>query len=173
MDADEEDALHKDDIFHILQNERRRQVLRHLRDVEDTVEMRKLAETIAAWENDTTIQNLYSDQRQRVYIALYQSHLPKLDELGVIEYNQARGIVRPTDRVADIVRYLDTESTEANTPGDDPPITAWTTLLGAVAGVALLLGGAALLGVFPVSVAGLAAAIFVTGIVSVGSIHLR
>lgn len=58
--------------------------------------MRTLAEEIAAWEHETTVQQLGNDQRQRTYIGLYQSHLPKLDDYGVIEYNQDRGIIEPT-----------------------------------------------------------------------------
>jgi len=86
--------LSKDKIFHVLQTQRRRDALRYLKDNEGPVEMRTLAEQVAAWENDTTVEALASDERQRVYIALYQSHLPKLDKEGVIEYNQRRGVVK-------------------------------------------------------------------------------
>lgn len=85
--------LSKDKIFHILQTQRRRDALRYLKENDGAVEMRELAEQVAAWENNTTLQALTSDQRQRVYIALYQSHLPKLDNEGIIKYNQSRGIV--------------------------------------------------------------------------------
>lgn len=113
------ETLEKDDIFHVLQNERRRQVLRHLEGVDHTVQMRDVAEKIAAWENDTTVANLHSDQRQRVYIALYQSHLPKLDELGVIEYNQARGTIETTSRIDSITDYLEPNSSDKWDPRSD------------------------------------------------------
>ena len=105
-DADESAALPKDEIFHLLQNQRRRYVLQYLQEVDGTVEMRDMAEQVAAWEHDTTLQALTSDERQRVYIALYQAHLPKLDEKGVINYNQSRGIVEPTERVNQLTQYL-------------------------------------------------------------------
>lgn len=91
-------SISKDDAFHLLQNSRRRAVLRHLLANPDREQfrMRDVAEAVAAWENDTTPEHLASDQRQRVYIALYQSHLPKLDEEGIIEYNQPRGVVEPS-----------------------------------------------------------------------------
>ena len=107
-DGDEMAALPKDEIFHLLQNQRRRYVLRYLQEVDGTVEMRDMAEQVAAWEHDTTLQALTSDERQRVYIALYQAHLPKLDEKGVINYNQSRGIIEPTERVTQLTRYLET-----------------------------------------------------------------
>jgi hypothetical protein len=102
-------CISKDDAFHVLQNARRRAVLRYLSEHEetDTFVMRDIAEEVAAWEHDTTVQRLVSDERQRVYIALYQSHLPKLDEHGIIEYNQSRGIVEPTELTAAFEPYLD------------------------------------------------------------------
>ena len=68
--------------------------------------MRDIAEQVAAWENETTIQALTSDERQRVYIPLYQSHLPKLDEEGIIEYNQSRGTVERTKLADQLDQYL-------------------------------------------------------------------
>jgi hypothetical protein len=99
--------LSKDDTFHLLQNERRRMALAYLNEQTGTVEMRDVAEQVAAWENDTTVQQLHSDERQRVYIALYQTHLPKLDDEGVIDYNQSRGLIETTPHVADLCEYID------------------------------------------------------------------
>jgi hypothetical protein len=115
------EALPKDEIFHLLQNQRRRYVLQYLQEVDGTVEMRDMAEQVAAWEHDTTLQALTSDERQRVYIALYQAHLPKLNEKGVINYNQSRGIVEPTERIAQLTQYLDVseEETDESTEDDD------------------------------------------------------
>lgn len=100
--------LSDDKMFHLLQNERRRQVIRYLSDVDGTVSMRDIAEQVAAWEHDTSVQALKSDERQRVYIPLYQNHLPKLDEEGVIEYNQSRGTVKRTELADQLEQYLDT-----------------------------------------------------------------
>ncbi|MEM4782053.1 MAG: hypothetical protein QXG03_10915 [Halalkalicoccus sp.] len=106
--AESQLSVSKDDLFHLLQNSRRRAVLRYFAAHPDREEfdMRTIAEAIAAWENETTVEQLSSDQRQRVYIALYQSHLPKLDEYGVIEYNQSRGRIVPTALIAVFEPYL-------------------------------------------------------------------
>lgn len=108
---DERLSIAKDDLYHLLQNSRRRAVLRYLAAYPDheAFEMRTVAEAIAAWENDIPVEQLSSDQRQRVYIALYQSHLPKLDEYGVIEYNQPRGVIEPTALTALVEPYLEEE----------------------------------------------------------------
>ncbi|KZN26140.1 hypothetical protein A4G99_22960 [Haladaptatus sp. R4] len=103
----ESENLTKDKIFHILQTQRRRHALRYLKEHDNPVEMRDLAEQVAAWENDTTVQALASDERQRVYIALYQSHLPKLDSEGIIEYNKSRGIVERGDLADEFDPYLE------------------------------------------------------------------
>lgn len=123
-DATPADALSiaKDDAFHILQNARRRAVLRYLleHDDRDQFRMRDLAEEVAAWEHDTTVQQLSSTQRQRVYIALYQSHLPKLDDHGVLEYNKSRGTIVPSPLLYAFAPYLDeglhTDSDELTIP---------------------------------------------------------
>jgi hypothetical protein len=107
------EPLPKDKLFHILQNQRRRYALRYLQGTEGVVDMRDVAEQVAAWEHDTTVQQLTSNQRQRAYISLYQCHLPKLDDEGIIEYNQQRGFVERTPLANQLDPYLEsTESTE-------------------------------------------------------------
>lgn len=138
--------LSKDDTFHILQNERRRRVLQYLSDTEGAVDMRDIAEQVAAWEHDTTVQQLTSDQRQRVYIALYQSHLPKLADFGLITYNRSRGVVERTPLADQIAWYLDEENaTEERTGSRDD----WVRYYVGVTVLSLLLIGAVWLGVAP------------------------
>lgn len=153
-------SLNKDDIFHILQNERRRQVLDHLKEVEGKVEMREIAEKIAAWENNTTVDNLYSDQRQRVYIALYQSHLPKLDDLGVIEYNQPRGTIEPTPLLEEVTKYLDSEPTHNNPSplGLKATESGWIPPTVAVVSATAVVSAGGLFGLIPSSTIGLGVA---------------
>lgn len=102
----EQSELEPDDIYHILQTSRRRHVLRHLRRAGEPMTLRDLAERIAAREHETTVENLTSDQRQRVYISLYQSHLPKLDTRGIVDYDKDRGIVESTPLAAQFDPYL-------------------------------------------------------------------
>ena len=106
-EGDARTEFSKDEIFHVLQNKRRRDVLRYLEQIDGRVEMRDIAEQVAAWEHDTTVKALTSKERQRVYIALYQAHLPKLDEKGIIEYNQSRGYVERTPLADQLLPYLD------------------------------------------------------------------
>ena len=145
----EEDSLNvelsKDKIFHLLQTPRRRHVLRYLKDHEGTIEMRDIAEQVAAWENDITVQELTSDQRQRVYIPLYQSHLPKLDEEGIIEYNQSRGTVTRTEIANQLDRYLSTDDESDNVDDDTDDEIQWEAYyLGVSVFSTILLAGSVL-----------------------------
>lgn len=153
MLPDGESEFTKDDMFHLLQNQRRRDVLRYLRDTEGAVRMRDVAEQVAAWENDTTVKRLSSDQRQRVYIALYQSHLPALDEEGVIDYNQDRGYVEPRPLIETLEPYLDDPDTDED--ADDGETAAdghtWRGYYFAVGAIATTLFAAAQLGLVGVS----------------------
>jgi len=98
-------------IFGILKNGRRRRVIQYLRDAEEEVTLSDLAEHIAAMENDTTPAQLTSSERKRVYVGLYQCHLPKMDDAGVVDYNQARGLVERTEQAQYYEQYLDRSST--------------------------------------------------------------
>jgi hypothetical protein len=102
-----ERSLSKDELFHLLQNSRRRAVVRYLRGREGPVPMRDVAEQVAAWEHDTTVSGLSSDERQRVYVALYQSHLDALADAGVIEYDKPRGVIEPRPLLDRVAAYID------------------------------------------------------------------
>ncbi|WP_254769390.1 DUF7344 domain-containing protein [Salinilacihabitans rarus] len=101
------DDLETDEIFHILQTRRRRDVLRYLRQADGPVRLGDLAERVAAWEQGTTVDALTSSERQRVYISLYQSHLPKLDREGIVDYDKDRGIVERTPLAAAFDPFID------------------------------------------------------------------
>lgn len=119
--SDETAELSPDDIFHILQTNRRREAIRYLLEKDELVKMRDVAEHVAATEHETTVTKLTSAQRQRVYIPLYQSHLPKLDKKGIIEYNQSRGVVRPTDQLEIFRPYLEASDDEFEYSETDAP----------------------------------------------------
>ena len=93
-------------MFGVLSNQRRRQVLRYLLDESDETTLGDLAEHIASIENDKPERALTSTERKRVYICLYQCHLPKLDDADVIEFDQARKTVRPAEHTAEVLRVL-------------------------------------------------------------------
>jgi DNA-binding transcriptional ArsR family regulator len=135
-----ESKLSKDTIFSMLSNQRRRHVLHYLKRNEGPATIRELAEQLAAWENAVEIQELTYKQRKRVYTSLHQTHLPKLDDCGIVEYNRDRGIITLTDRVSELDVYLEV------VPKNDIP---WSDYYLGLAGVALALVAAAWLDIAP------------------------
>jgi len=95
-----------DRIFAILRNHRRRLVLAYLREHDSTTQG-DLARHVAAVENDIPESAVSSTQRKRVYVSLYQAHLPKLDDFGAISFDRDRGTIERTPGTDELLRYLD------------------------------------------------------------------
>lgn len=91
------DDISEDDVYTVLKNERRRRVLRVLDRDGGVSTLSTLAEQIAGWENGIDPAGLGAQQRKRVYIALYQRHLPRMDDVDVVEFDQRSGRVTLTD----------------------------------------------------------------------------
>lgn len=100
------EVVTEDDVFTTLSNRRRRYTV-HALDDGSTRELGPLAEQVAAWEYDVTVDELSHDERKRVYTALQQTHLPKMDDVGLVEFDKDRGTVEPTPALEDVDLYLE------------------------------------------------------------------
>lgn len=103
----EADPLPLDVVFDILKNSRRRLVLRYLVDGSGTTTLSELSEHIAAEENEKPVNALSSAERKRVYVGLYQGHLPRLDEANVVDFDDDRGTVTVGENLCQVTRHLD------------------------------------------------------------------
>lgn len=112
MSQSEGETLSQDVVFDLLSNPRRRYILSYLRREEEPVDLVDLADEIAAWENETPVDELTSQQRKRVYVSIYQTHVPKLEDAGVVSYDRESGLVGLTDRALEIDRFLQGEDEE-------------------------------------------------------------
>lgn len=85
----------------ILSSDRRRWAIEYLADqpADSTVTVSDLAEFVAARENDCTVEELSSKQRERVYISLVQSHLITMQG-SVLGYDEDRKSITPTNTPA-------------------------------------------------------------------------
>ena len=108
-EEEEESLLPLDQVFEILKNKRRRETLHYLQDNDGQATLSDLAEHIAAIENDTTVKMITSSQRKRVYVGLYQCHLPKMDDMDVIDFDQNRGTIAPGENMHQLEDYLHDE----------------------------------------------------------------
>ncbi|WP_248516635.1 DUF7344 domain-containing protein [Salinarchaeum laminariae] len=112
MSETDQELSSLDTIFDLLSNPRRRFVLHYLKRVEEPVQLTELAAQIAAKENDVPVDELTSQQRKRAYVSLYQTHVPKLEEVGVVTYDSETGNVALTAKADDIDEQLDRNGTD-------------------------------------------------------------
>lgn len=85
-------------VFEILASSRRRMVLRLLHekgDREGVWDLGGISTHIAAHEADIRAAAVTDRQRKRVWIALYQQHLPKLHDGGFIHWDQTDNTITP------------------------------------------------------------------------------
>lgn len=156
--------LTQDVLFDLLQNERRRLAIQYLRATGGEAAIGDVAEHVAAAEQDTTVAALSSQERKRVYASLYQSHLPKLDEAGVVTYDRAAGTVEFGPAADQVSAYLP--------PTEADPGRAWPRYYLAVGGVDLgLLGAGLLAGGLSVTVATVLALVAVGSLCCLAAVH--
>ncbi len=106
--ADSGTDIPRDQLFGMLSNRRRRWVLHALTQQDsEAVSFGTLVETVSAWEYERDPAELSWKERKRIYTALRQSHLPKLDETGIINYDQHRGTVELTEEAQQVQVYLE------------------------------------------------------------------
>ncbi|MFW5905545.1 MAG: DUF7344 domain-containing protein [archaeon] len=97
----------EDDLFEVLSNRRRRYAVHAIKQEGEAVELGDVAERVASWEYDVAESELSYDERKRVYTALQQSHLPKMDDAGIVAYDKERGVIEPQPALEDADVYLD------------------------------------------------------------------
>lgn len=96
-------GLAETDVHDILRNDRRRNVI-GLLEANGALEVRELAERIATIESGESPPP--RKKRLSAYNSLKQTHLPKLDEHGVVRYDPDGKRVSLGDRSAEVTRYL-------------------------------------------------------------------
>jgi predicted transcriptional regulator len=128
--------LSRDEVFDLLANTRRRFALHYLHSVEGAADLRDMAARVAAWEYGRAVDELTADQRKRVYTSLQQTHLRKLDDAGIVDFDDEAARVHPTETTDDIEVYLEV------VPGRAFPWREYYLGLGAVASALVIVGWA-------------------------------
>jgi len=136
-----DNGLSQDALFSLLSNPRRRFILQHLNSIDESIQLQDLAVEVAAWENETDPETLTDKQRKRLYVSLYQTHIPKLEEAGIVEYDGDSGEIRLTNRGSDLNRYLDADAPDADGTHHWGRYYLLITLVGTLAYGALALSG--------------------------------
>lgn len=98
-------SLARTEIHEVLRNTRRRGVIESLCEHDGPVSVRELSETVATAETGETPAP--RNVRQSVYVSLQQTHLPKLDSLGVVAYDNDDKMVAVDDGIDDVTVYME------------------------------------------------------------------
>jgi hypothetical protein len=93
------------EIHDVLSNERRQLILEFLRDAGGILTARELSEKIA--EVETGESPPPRNIRQSAYVSLHQTHLPKLNELDIVEYDQSAKTVELNERAEQVSVYME------------------------------------------------------------------
>jgi len=89
-----EESMSPDTILSAVANEHRRAILNALDTAPDnTLEYDALVDRVADQIRDEDAERVSDEHRQRVRIALHHTHLPKLDEARIIDYEGDTGHV--------------------------------------------------------------------------------
>ncbi|ADJ16772.1 hypothetical protein C497_02447 [Halalkalicoccus jeotgali B3] len=72
----------------------------------EVVRLGDLADALAEWEMEEEDAYITHQDRKRAYVSLYQTHLPKLDDANVIDYNQPRGTIELGQNFQSVQKYL-------------------------------------------------------------------
>ena len=121
-------SLARDDVYEVLSNRRRRFVIHYLRRNGAKAALGTLAEHVAAWENDIDVAAVDADARKNVYTSLQQFHLPKMEKLDLVVFDQRAGEVELTDEADDVDVYLEIVE------GRDVPWSLYYLGIGGLAG---------------------------------------
>jgi len=137
--GDSSGRLDETERHEVLSNERRRRVLELLHD-RTPRELSVLAEEVAAAETDQRPPP--RNKRNSVYITLHQTHLPKLDGLDIVEYDDREKVVTLGPRADQILGEAD----DGDATGETVP---WTGVYAVLVGLGLSVSGGSELGVPP------------------------
>lgn len=99
-----ENGLEECDIHEALSNDRRREVIRYVNYIKGPVDISDVSEYIAEMESGRSPPP--TNLRKSVYVSLHQTHLPKLDDLGVVEYEPNSKIIKPNQYIDEFNSYI-------------------------------------------------------------------
>lgn len=97
-----------DALFDLLADSRRRFVLACLHEYSTPMVLADIADELATWEHDADITDVPAEEVRSIYLSLYHNHVPKMEDVGLVEYSQERDAVElreESDQLASLVDY--------------------------------------------------------------------
>ncbi|WP_435177944.1 DUF7344 domain-containing protein [Halorussus sp. AFM4] len=78
-----------------LSNQNRRYLLYHL-DEHGDAELDELSRQLVARESDCSLSSISEEDSKRIQAKLHHEHLPRLQDYGIIDYDERQGDIRLT-----------------------------------------------------------------------------
>lgn len=97
-------VLSLDAVFAAISHPRRRYLLYSLRS-QTELTLQTFAEELADWEADHRDAGVDNDPRQ-VYVSLYHTHVPKLVEYDIVDFDDGTGVVTPGPNADSVLAAL-------------------------------------------------------------------
>lgn len=92
--GDEDKQLSNDVLFDVLSHERRRFALYCLERYQTPISLADLADEVARLEYDAeTLLQVSGEDVKEIYLDLYHSHIPRMEEANLLEYSQENDTV--------------------------------------------------------------------------------
>ncbi|WP_227375915.1 DUF7344 domain-containing protein [Haladaptatus halobius] len=94
-----------DTLLDVLSYSRRRQILSRLDSGRTPMSLANLADEIVVHERDAPLAEIPARDVKQVYMSLYHSHVPRLEDADLVEYDQERDAVSLRERSPVVDRY--------------------------------------------------------------------
>jgi len=96
-----------DTYFKILSNQRRRQALDCLQEYRNPMALSDLVDEVAIREYETRITEIPAEEVKEIYISLYHVHVPRMEDVGLVEYDQDTDLVALSEEGQTIIETHD------------------------------------------------------------------
>jgi hypothetical protein len=87
-------------------NDRRRRYVLYALAEDPEWTLQELATRLVAWEEGVEDDDVGPNCRERRYISLYHTHVPKLADEGVVEFDADAERITPGERAAGVIEFL-------------------------------------------------------------------
>lgn len=101
------EGLSGDALYGILSDRRRRDVLYHLNESEERVELADLAQAVAVRETGSEEGSVSATDLRRVHVSLYHAHVPKLAAANAVAFDRSERTVALTETGHEVVAELE------------------------------------------------------------------
>lgn len=94
-----------DSVFQLFVSQRRRYVLDCLRETDDPIPLADLAGEVATREKDASLSEIPDEELKQIHLTLYHTHIPKLNDEDIIQYNKDEETVTLIESVEKLNQY--------------------------------------------------------------------